>query len=595
MPPKLVEKKTGTVYPLSGRVVTVGSLKDCHIRLKGKKNEQFSAHLLFSKGSYLLQKLDAEMNIEINGAALDFEKKLEHGDQICFGNQQFSFQEFDSQTVLQEIGSHIGEPVVELIGSIVSLLNDKKEDLFNDLVSSISRLLHCDAARLVGEVSEGKMKTVAKYPQNSGLDRFSNRAIDWARESGKTVLSHDEEWDDDKSQNSLERNMIASVMCAPLFINDKVLGFLYLDRLKDNLPFSEKDRVFCDLLIPLFSEILSNFQEKRRQKETIERLQKVSLGASGNIIHECNEMFEIIEMAKKQARTDSCVLVTGETGTGKELMAKLIHEHSIRAGKNYKVINCGAIPENLIESELFGHEKGAFTGASQRRAGLFESADGGTVVLDEIGELPLQLQVKLLRVLQESEIVRVGGTETKRVDVRVVAITNKDLEEEVREKRFRQDLFFRLNVLSIHLPPLRERGADVVLLSEFFNNKYSLQFGIPVKTISVTAKNTLIAHQWPGNIRELENVLQKAILLSGDTRIEKEHLVFSTIQKSVQPQSQFGTLREARNSAEKKAIVNACTKSRGNVTLAARLLDIDRKWLMKKMQEFEIRADEFRV
>ncbi|KMQ50007.1 Response regulator of zinc sigma-54-dependent two-component system [Chitinispirillum alkaliphilum] len=591
MTPKLVDKQ-GNAHLLKGRIITIGSSKNCQIKIN--KCRAFIAHLLFTKGSFLVQKLDSEISIKVNGSELNDEKKLKNGDLISFGNQEFVFDELGDDMVYQDFTPHVGEPVVELIKTIVFLLKDKKQDLFSNLLCSISRLLHCDAARLVAEGSEGSMKTVARYPLESGLDRFSNRAIDWARERGKTVLAQDEDWcEDTNSCTSLKRNYIASVMCSPLYQGEKVLGYLYLDRLQNNIPFCEKDRDFCDVLIPLFSEILSNFDEKRRQKETIERLQKANLPSSCSIIYECERMVQVIELVKRQARTNSPVLVLGETGTGKEFMAKLIHEYSSRSSKAFKIINCGAIPENLIESELFGYEKGAFTGATQKKTGLFESANGGTVVLDEIGEMPLQLQVRLLRVLQESEIIRVGGTETVKVDVRIVAMTNRNLETEVKEKRFRQDLFFRLNVLTIEIPPLRERGADITLLADYFNNKYSLQFGLPVKTISVSARNALLTYDWPGNIREMENVIQKAILLSGDNRIEREHLHFAQMGENTIIEN-TATLRDARIAAEKDAIVSACNKSKGNISLAAKILDIDRKWLMKKMQEYGISADEFR-
>jgi len=429
------------------------------------------------------------------------------------------------------------------------------------------------------------------------LDRFSNRAIDWARDAMRTVIVHDTDWrDSEESMRSLERNLIGSILCAPLVEKGEIAGYLYLDRLRCNPSFTEKDRDFCDALVPLFSEILTNFKERQRQSATIARLQKQQLSASGGIIYESAVMAEMIRLATKLSRTNSPILVFGETGTGKELMARFIHNNSPRSGKPFKAINCGAIPDNLMESELFGHEKGAFTGASQRKEGLFEVANGGTVFLDEIGELPLHLQVKLLRILQESEVVRIGGNETIQVDVRIVAATNKVLEEEIAQGRFRRDLFFRLNVLKIHLPPLRERDKDVILLADFFLKRYSQQFGLENKALSATAQKRLLEYGWPGNIRELENVIQKAILLSEGNRIGAEVLSFESMGHLDAPSDQPSgtTLREVRNWAEQKAIENAMNKASGNVSMAARLLAIDRKWLMKKMDEYAIYANSFR-
>jgi len=299
--------------------------------------------------------------------------------------------------------------------------------------------------------------------------------------------------------------------------------------------------------------------------------------------------------AVKVARTDSPVLVLGETGTGKELAARYVHQASARADKPFRAINCGALPENLIESELFGYEKGAFTGAQGRKIGLFESADKGTVFLDEIGEMPQHLQVKLLRVLQEGEFTRIGGTETLHADVRIVAATNKKLDVEVKEGRFRQDLYFRLNVLTLLLPPLRERGPDIALLSEYFLKKYCLQFGLQIKMLSSAARNVLAGHTWLGNIRELENVIQKAILISQGSRIGPEDLMLNqSASASVPAIAAESTLRDAREQAEAQAIENALTKTDGNVSSAAKLLDIDRKWLIKKMGDLGINADSFR-
>jgi two-component system, NtrC family, response regulator len=269
-------------------------------------------------------------------------------------------------------------------------------------------------------------------------------------------------------------------------------------------------------------------------------------------------------------------------------MARFIHARSLRAQGLFQAINCGAIPENLIESELFGHEKGAFTGAVQRKAGLFEAAGGGTVFLDEIGDLPQQLQVRLLRTLQEKEIRRVGGTETIAINVRVIAATNRDLAADVKSGRFRQDLFFRLNVLTVCMPPLRERGGDIVLLAGYFVGKYCQQFGLAGKELSAAAKNLLLGHGWPGNVRELENMIQKAVLLSNGDRIDAGDFALG----------ESGTaqnLKDARQRAEREAIIQTLTKTHGNITLAAKILDVDRKWLMKLMEELGIDIKDFRT
>lgn len=588
--PRLFRIDTGSYLPLSGRIFTIGSSKDCHLNLSGYSLPPRAAHLLFTNGSYAVQSLQTEMKILVNGAALSGSRKLSHGDRIQIGECEIVYAERELES--GEDCAMGGSPLMEFVKIAVSLLRNKNEEVFTDLVTNVARLLLCDASRLVNEDKEsGERRTIARYPVSVGLDRFSNRAIDWAREASHTIVMSDLDWQGTaNSAKSLEKNLVGSIMCAPLKQGDTMLGYLYLDRIKNGNPFTEQDREFCDALCPLFTEILINYQEIKRQRETIAQLQQSNLKSSAGMIFESIVMTDLIGLATRLARTDSPVLILGETGTGKELMARFIHEKSMRADKPFKAINCGAIPENLIESELFGHEKGAFTGAVQRKIGLFEAAEGGTVFLDEIGEMPLQLQVKLLRVLQESEIVRLGGTETIRVDVRIVAATNKKLDIEVSEGKFRQDLYFRLNVLTIQLPPLRERGSDILLLAGYFSKKYCAQFGLKHKTISAAARDMLVTYSWPGNIRELENVIQKAILLSENSKISPEDIILqrNTLSTSVV------SLKEARSCAERNAIHNALSKTRGNVSLAAKILQIDRKWLIKKMDELDVSADDFR-
>lgn len=239
----------------------------------------------------------------------------------------------------------------------------------------------------------------------------------------------------------------------------------------------------------------------------------------GEIIGQSTSLGEVFRILRKVAPTDSTVLVTGESGTGKELFVRALHMNSQRADKVFVPINCGAIPRELLESELFGHEKGAFTHAIRSRPGRFELADGGTIFLDEIGEMDISLQVKILRVLQEREIERVGGTGTKKVDVRIVAATNRDLEQEVAQGRFREDLYYRLNVIPMHLPPLRERGEDILLLAESFLGRFCERKKRKKLTLSPDAQRVLCAYSWPGNVRELENFMERLSILVDEDQV----------------------------------------------------------------------------
>jgi DNA-binding NtrC family response regulator len=311
-------------------------------------------------------------------------------------------------------------------------------------------------------------------------------------------------------------------------------------------------------------------------------------------------------LIRKVARTQATVLIQGESGTGKELVARAIYRESPRAGAPFIKVNCAAIPENLIESEFFGHEKGAFTGALNKREGRFELAHGGTILLDEVSEVSPQVQAKLLRVLQERELERVGGNRTIKVDVRVIATTNRNLEQSVEKKEFRQDLFFRLNVVPILVPPLRERKEDVIFLAEQFMHRMARKHGVRVTGISPVCTEVLLAHSWPGNVRELQNVVERAVILCMDGHdLQPEHLGFVPLTSTVKGEGS-GALPTATNitpfktqepatpdqilplhEVEKQHILRALEICDGNRTQAAKHLDISIRTLRNKMHEYE--------
>jgi transcriptional regulator with PAS, ATPase and Fis domain len=398
------------------------------------------------------------------------------------------------------------------------------------------------------------------------------------------------EWIDElKESGSLELNNIGSILCMPIISDDSIHGYLYLDRFNSQTPFGKEDQEICDGLAPVFGDIISLYDRTLQQQKVIKELQN-NQTVSHRIIFSCTRMQELVEKACHYAKTDSTILLQGETGTGKEVFAHLIHANSNRSTQPFLVINCGAIPENLIESELFGHEKGAFTGATCRKAGLFEAAGNGTVFLDETGELPINLQVKLLRVLQESEVLPLGATTTVKVNARVIAATNRNLIDEVDKGRFRKDLYYRLNVLRIEIPPLREREKDVLLIAEFLMKKYAGQFGVVLKPLSLASQSLLLKHHWPGNIRELENVIQKALIISKGKLIEPGDIDLDngSINQTDTKKTTILSLKAIREKAEKQAIIDALKLSGGNVTIAANLLEIDRKWLTKLIAEYRI-------
>ncbi|MFN3201898.1 MAG: sigma-54-dependent transcriptional regulator [Bradymonadia bacterium] len=343
-----------------------------------------------------------------------------------------------------------------------------------------------------------------------------------------------------------------------------------------------------------------------------ERLNKDATGAAGSgadrdgrfgIIGRSESMIRIFDIVEKVAATPSTVLIQGESGTGKELIAKALHMYSDRKDKPFIKVNCAAIPDTLIESELFGYEKGAFTGAATRKPGRFELAHGGTLFLDEIGEISTEMQVKLLRAIQESEFERVGGVETVKVDVRLVAATNRDLAKEVAEGNFRDDLFYRLNVVPVQLPPLRQRHEDIPLLTVHLLKRYAKRLGRNTDRVSAGAMQVLLNYDWPGNIRELENVIERTLLFCDGPEIEAADLPaelegrVSAAVPSTDPIPAMGvtSLKHAvkltTQRLERKLIEHALKETNGNVTHAAQKLEISRKSLQNKMKELGLREN----
>ena len=338
--------------------------------------------------------------------------------------------------------------------------------------------------------------------------------------------------------------------------------------------------------------------EKRRLEHELNILRKREAKGIGfeGIVGESAAMKAVMELVEKVAQLDSTVLITGESGTGKELIARAIHLKSRRRGGPFVTVNCAAIPENLLESELFGHERGSFTGAFSQRIGKFELANKGTILLDEIGDMSISIQAKLLRVLEQREIERIGGKRPIAVDVRVIASTNKDLKKGISEKRFREDLFFRLNVFPIMLPPLRERKEDIPILIEHFINDAGKRLGISTEGISKEAMELLLDYNFPGNVRELKNIIERAIILAQDEKIiTSRHISFAMGGLKGVPKSEgierCISLAEAKDMLERQLILDALKKTDGVQTEAARLLGLSPKNLWKKIKKHRIKVN----
>jgi Nif-specific regulatory protein len=433
----------------------------------------------------------------------------------------------------------------------------------------------------IGEGITGRVVETGKpvvVPQVSREPMFLDRL------GRKTVLSQQE----------------LTFICVPILVNRKPVGALAVDlRYKADRDYDRAAK-FLSIIATMIAQAIKvdhliETDKQRLLDENIHLKQELRERYDfSHLIGNSNPLRQVYEQVTQVARTNTTVLLRGESGTGKELIAHAIHYNSLRADKPFIKVSCAALPETLIESELFGYEKGAFTGAQNRKKGRFEMAEGGTLFLDEIGDLNVSTQIKLLRVLQEREFERLGGTDTIKVNVRLVAATNKDLAKAITDGQFREDLYYRLNVFSIFMPPLRERKSDVLLLADHFLEKFAREHGKRIKRISTTAIDMLASYHWPGNVRELQNIIERAVLVCATGVIHGHHLppTLQTAEKS-------GTvsrlsLDSAVGAYESDLIQDALKTTRGNRKRAAQLLDTTERILGYKVKKYGIDCDRFR-
>ncbi|MBI5094703.1 MAG: nif-specific transcriptional activator NifA [Candidatus Hydrogenedentes bacterium] len=391
-----------------------------------------------------------------------------------------------------------------------------------------------------------------------------------------------------------------SFICVPIKLGNEVIGALSVDRLFSDSVSLDEDVRLLSIIASMIAQAVRLRQEaqeeRRRLLEENTRLQAELKDRfrPANIIGNAHTMQVVYDLIAQVAKSDTTVLIRGESGVGKELVAHAIHYNSQRANKPFIRVNCAALPETVIESELFGHEKGAFTGAVTQRQGRFELAHGGTIFLDEIGDLSPTTQIRLLRVLQEREFERVGSSETIRTDVRVLTATNRDLEELIKQERFRQDLYYRLNVFPVHVPPLRERRTDILLLANFFVEKYSKANHKNVRRISTPAIDMLTSYHWPGNVRELENCIERAVILSNDDVVHGHHLP-PTLQTAEASGTVIKeTLDATLDNVEREMIVEALKNARGNKAKAAAALGLTDRIMGLRVQKHNIDYRRFR-
>lgn len=474
----------------------------------------------------------------------------------------------------------------KMLDVVKTLLDEEQpSSLFAKILEVAKGVLHADAAVL--DVA-GEVPLHYSNPENVPI---SISAVKQAITENKAVVWNQLDDESADLSKSIVQNKLTSIMVSPFRTPDSEAGYLYLQRAAREEPFTAEDSELFDSFVTVCEKFAFAAYDRLRDKESLDVLKNVV--RKDGIVFSSTAMAELVALAEKLAPLPLPVIIRGETGTGKEVFARYIHKRSPRADRPFIAVNCGAIPENLIESLLFGHVKGSFTGAIENRKGFFEEADGGTIFLDEIGELPLNMQVKLLRVLQEKHITRVGDNREIPVNVRVISATHVDLEAAVREGRFREDLYFRIQVMPVVLPALRDRGQDVVLLAEEFIKRYGAEYGRGKFRMSRNTEKALLGYHWPGNVRELENRVQKALVQSVHGVIQPADLGLDNVQNEAKESPR--TLKEAREAVERDVIARALKDSNANLTLASTILGIDRKVLREVMERLGMKKEEYKI
>ena len=417
----------------------------------------------------------------------------------------------------------------------------------------------------------------------SALAPFSRSIVEAAMNNGETLITYNPEGDERfTASTSIANQKIVAAACLPLRIKTRRLGAIYMDSSETRGKFRPEIEPFLNAFAHQAAIAIENAQMYDQLRSENRRLRQALASTSEfkEIIGTSPPMEHVLDLVRSVMDTPATVLILGESGTGKELIARALHYNSRFKDKPYIALFCGSLPESLLESELFGHKQGAFTGAMHDKKGLLEEADGGTIFLDEIGDITPKIQTLLLRVLQEREVRRIGETKVRKIDVRIVTATNKNLPEEVKAGRFREDLFYRLNVISLQMPALRHRGNDIILLAQHFLDRAVSKNQRAVAGFAPETIESMLAHDWPGNVRELENTVERAVLLTKSEYLTPADLRLQAIPTTAQLQ----TLRDH----ERRVVERILHEHNGNVTEAAKALGVSRRWLHYRLKEWQV-------
>ncbi|HVZ75479.1 MAG TPA: sigma 54-interacting transcriptional regulator [Polyangia bacterium] len=584
----LVPGKGVKVYHIYKKITSLGRGEDADITLADPGLAESHAHIHFDGRDFNIATTDRDAELYVNGRKRN-KHRLAHEDRVRLGVAELEFSLYDEPVTDDTAAKTMAE-----LNSYKKLFDFSQKlmgsyeigELLDQLLDVMIQVSNADKGFLVlmesGEPVVKVARNLRRETITDAVSQLSDSILARVVKTRKPMIISDALTDDEfKSSLSVINLKLTSVMCVPLLERGNMLGIIYVGN--DNVAqlFDESHLEVLTIFAAQAALLIRNALlvnelqlDKRSLLDQIERIR------FGEILGSSPRMQEVFRKVQKVAATDISVLVTGETGTGKELIARELHVRSQRAKGPFITINCGAIPENLLESELFGHVRGAFTGAVTTKQGRFQAADRGTLFLDEIGEMPLPLQVKILRALQERVVVKVGDTQTEAVDIRVIAATNRDLEAEIKAGRFREDLYYRLNVVHLHLPALRDRGDDIVVLARYMVSRYAPEYGGKVKGLTPNAIAAIKRHRWPGNIRELENRVKKAVVLADKALLGPEDLDISPDElPTILP------LADAKEKFQREYINEILAINDGNRTKTARDLGVDPRTVFRHLEK----------
>lgn len=568
-------------------IITVGRAPGNDIVLNDPSVAPTHANILKKTGHVTISVLSRDKLITVNGRRAR-SADLAVGDSACVGRFELTVHEGEPEADATQ-----SDPAAS-VGAMSRLVDFSKrlmqegspEQLFNALLDAVVQTTQAEKGFVI-YFKDGERHLAASHnvgKETLDLSRVSDSIVDRVVESREPLIVSDALQDQRFGRaKSVVDLRLSSVMCVPLLYRDDLLGVLYLGNDSIANLFTTPQLELLSVFASQASMIVHNALMLNELKTTNRNLRDQLRSASqGEMIGSCPEMKGVFKILRRVAPTDITVLILGETGTGKELVALELHRLSDRRTKPFISINCGAIPEHLLESELFGHKKGSFTGAVQDKIGKFEGADGGTLFLDEIGEMPMNLQVKLLRVLQERVIERVGEFKGRPIDIRVVAATNKDVQVEIADGRFREDLFYRLNEVTVELPALRQRGDDIVQIAQFLLNRYATQYSSKVRGFSNAGIKALKGYYWPGNVRQLENRIKKAVIMSDRSLLQPDDLGLNPSDRK-----HVDALDAATEDFKMKYIREVLDLNNWNKAQTARDLDVDPRTIFRYIEKME--------